>query len=384
MAGLGIYAEHGNVYSRLDLDFNNDKHETPDDLAALTQVIGGAICDTPTQRCDNPDFNRDGEVNEADITAFAGAMAGTYRVFATDIADYRFLYRGYWYDKHLGIYHVRHRAYDPTIQRWLQPDPAMFIDGMNVYAYCGNEPFARYDAMGLYGVSDYVHDVREGANEFIDPETIAGAIVNVAASFVPLVGEAMDAAALANPSSSGTTRVVAGVSLGVSVATAGAGPNVSSIFRLIDVASGGGAIGSYKAVAKWITENAPGSQANHLLQNAAFGKVIAREDGLTIVLKGSAFEEGTEHYKFHKVLDEFWGPYMKGDKVGTFPTIAQYLSAMEEALRAVGRYSEETIKRAMDDVQKQLDEHGLTLDADVPNVPKHRTTKCDATKETGS
>jgi RHS repeat-associated protein len=149
--GLGIYAEHGNVYSRLDLDFNNDKFETPDDLAALTQVIGGAICDTPTQRCDNPDFNRDGEVNEADITAFAGAMAGTYRVFATDIADYRFLYRGYWYDKHLGIYHVRHRAYDPAIQRWLQPDPAMFIDGMNVYAYCGNEPFAMYDPMGLWG-----------------------------------------------------------------------------------------------------------------------------------------------------------------------------------------------------------------------------------------
>jgi RHS repeat-associated protein len=89
-------------------------------------------------------------VNEADITAFGQAMAGTYRVFATDIADYRFLYRGYWYDKHLGIYHVRHRAYDPTIQRWLQPDPAMFIDGMNVYAYCGNEPFAMYDPMGLY------------------------------------------------------------------------------------------------------------------------------------------------------------------------------------------------------------------------------------------
>ena len=157
VAGLGIYAEHGNVYSRLDLDFNNDKHETPDDLAALTQVIGGAICDTPTQRCDNPDFNRDGEVNADDITAFAGAMAGTYRVFATDITDYRFLYRGYWYDKHLGIYHVRHRAYNPTIQRWLQPDPAMFIDGMNVYAYCGNEPFARYDAMGLDWIDDTIN-----------------------------------------------------------------------------------------------------------------------------------------------------------------------------------------------------------------------------------
>jgi len=36
--GLGIYAEHGNVYSRLDLDFNNNKHETPDDLIAITPV----------------------------------------------------------------------------------------------------------------------------------------------------------------------------------------------------------------------------------------------------------------------------------------------------------------------------------------------------------
>ncbi len=88
-------------------------------------------------------------MNEADITAFAGAMAGTYRVFTTDIADYRFLYRGYWYDKHLGIYHVRHRAYDPALQRWLQPDPAGFIDGLNLYAYCGNEPFGLYDPMGL-------------------------------------------------------------------------------------------------------------------------------------------------------------------------------------------------------------------------------------------
>ncbi len=170
--GLGIYAEHGNVYSRLDLDFNNDKHETPDDLIALTQVIGGAICDTPTQRCDNPDFNRDGEVNEADITAFAGAMAGTYRVFATDIADYRFLYRGYWYDKHLGIYHVRHRAYDPAIQRWLQPDPAMFIDGMNVYAYCDNEPFAMYDPMGLWA---WDNDWVETALDLVTPGAVGDA-----------------------------------------------------------------------------------------------------------------------------------------------------------------------------------------------------------------
>ncbi len=212
VAGLGIYAENGNIYSRLDLDFNNDKIEDASDLAALGQVIGGAICDTPTQRCDNPDFNRDGEVNEADITAFAGAMAGTYRVFATDIADYRFLYRGYWYDKHLGIYHVRHRAYDPTIQRWLQPDPAMFIDGMNVYAYCGNEPFAMYDPMGL--------DALDTAIDFFagwsDTLTLGGAVY---------LREAMGTNDVVNTGSTAYVvgQVTGAVHMGVLTGGAGAG-----------------------------------------------------------------------------------------------------------------------------------------------------------------
>jgi RHS repeat-associated protein len=103
------------------------------------------------QPCDTADFNRDGEVNGDDITAFIAAKQGTYFVPAGDIGDYRFLYRGYWYDRHLHIYHVRHRAYDPETQRWLQPDPAYFVDGLNRYAYCGNEPVHMYDPMGLWG-----------------------------------------------------------------------------------------------------------------------------------------------------------------------------------------------------------------------------------------
>jgi RHS repeat-associated protein len=114
----------------------------------------GTIINGVMQPCDTADFNRDGEVNGDDITAFIAAKQGTYYVPAGDIGEYRFLYRGYWYDPHLHIYHVRHRAYDPEIQRWLQPDPAYFVDGLNRYAYCGNEPVHLYDPMGLWAWDD--------------------------------------------------------------------------------------------------------------------------------------------------------------------------------------------------------------------------------------
>jgi RHS repeat-associated protein len=162
------------LISVLDLDFNNDGVEELQDLFTLASVIasdmGSDSCGTPTsvRPCDNPDFNQDGHADYDDVGAFSRAIIGDYVVQEHDIREYRFLYRGYWYDRHLNIYHVRHRAYDPKIQRWLQPDPAMFIDGLNRYAYCGNDPINLYDPMGLYGLSDFVHEVSEGGQELVD------------------------------------------------------------------------------------------------------------------------------------------------------------------------------------------------------------------------
>ena len=316
-------------------------------------------------------------MNGDDITAFIAAKQGTYYVPAGDIGDYRFLYRGYWYDRHLHIYHVRHRAYDPEIQRWLQPDPAYFVDGLNRYAYCGNEPVHMYDPMGMYGIVDYVHDIGQGAREFVNPESVVGAVVNVAASFVPGVGEVMDVIVIVSPSSSTSAKAVAGVSLGVSATTGGLGPNVSSLAKLVDVLPSGAVSGSYNKVVKWIKHAGSGQQAGHLLQNAAFGDVIARKLGLSIPMAGNAKVVDTEHYKFHKAIDDFFEPYMKGgDKVGTRPTVQQYLDAMQAGLKAMGK-SDEDIVEITKRVKQQLDDHGIPLDGDVPSVPSSRTTpKC--------
>jgi RHS repeat-associated protein len=84
--------------------------------------------------------------------------------------DNRFGYAGYIWDQHLGIYHVRHRAYDPFAGRWLQPDPLAMMgpelllaltssDGSNLYAYVGNNPNGFVDPYGLWSVADVVDEL---------------------------------------------------------------------------------------------------------------------------------------------------------------------------------------------------------------------------------
>jgi len=50
------------------------------------------------------------------------------------------------------LYYSRMRDYSPQLGRFLQPDPAGYIDGMNLYAYVGNNPLNWLDPWGLWTV----------------------------------------------------------------------------------------------------------------------------------------------------------------------------------------------------------------------------------------
>ena len=64
-----------------------------------------------------------------------------------------FRYRGYYYDEETGLYYLKSRYYDPETGRFLNADDISYLDpetinGLNLYAYCGNNPVMRVDANG--------------------------------------------------------------------------------------------------------------------------------------------------------------------------------------------------------------------------------------------
>ena len=64
-----------------------------------------------------------------------------------------FRYRGYYYDEGIGLYYLKSRYYDPETGRFITIDDISYLDpetinGLNLYAYCGNNPVMRVDENG--------------------------------------------------------------------------------------------------------------------------------------------------------------------------------------------------------------------------------------------
>ena len=64
-----------------------------------------------------------------------------------------FRYRGYYYDTETKLYFLKTRYYDPEVGRFISPDSIEYlapetINGLNLYAYCGNNPVMNIDPEG--------------------------------------------------------------------------------------------------------------------------------------------------------------------------------------------------------------------------------------------
>lgn len=62
-------------------------------------------------------------------------------------------YRGYYYDEETSLYYLKSRYYDPEVGRFITIDDISYIDpetinGLNLYAYCLNNPVMYVDPMG--------------------------------------------------------------------------------------------------------------------------------------------------------------------------------------------------------------------------------------------
>ena len=66
-----------------------------------------------------------------------------------------FRYRGYYYDVETGLYYLQTRYYDPETGRFISQDSIEYADpesinGLNLYAYCSNNPIMGYDPNGTW------------------------------------------------------------------------------------------------------------------------------------------------------------------------------------------------------------------------------------------
>lgn len=70
----------------------------------------------------------------------------------------RFQYTGQIWLPEVGLYHYKARAYSPTLGRFLQTDPTGYDDGLNWYAYVGNDPLNNADPDGKQTLPNSVYD----------------------------------------------------------------------------------------------------------------------------------------------------------------------------------------------------------------------------------
>ena len=67
-------------------------------------------------------------------------------------------YRGYYYDTETGMYFLNSRYYNPAWRRFISPDSTEYLDpesvnGLNLYAYCYNDPVNFSDPSGNFAIS---------------------------------------------------------------------------------------------------------------------------------------------------------------------------------------------------------------------------------------
>ena len=74
----------------------------------------------------------------------------------TELANLNpFRYRGYYFDTETGFYFLKTRYYDPEIGRFMTIDDLSYLDpdsinGLNLYAYCNDNPVMGYDPNGCF------------------------------------------------------------------------------------------------------------------------------------------------------------------------------------------------------------------------------------------
>jgi RHS repeat-associated protein len=187
-----------------------------------------------------------------------------------------FRYRGYYYDKETQLYYLNARYYDPEVGRFISQDNISYlapetINGLNLYAYCGNNPVMLSDSTGMSPFWDWITGAANTVgNWFADHWVelavgaafiVVGALVTALTAgtglgFMAAFGSAlltsMTQVGISVAISAGIGAIVGGITGGWEGALKGFGDGIASGFMWGGIFAGGAQIlsGGFKMIAQ--------------------------------------------------------------------------------------------------------------------------------------
>jgi RHS repeat-associated protein len=241
-----------------------------------------------------------------------------------------FRYTGEQWDADLGMYYLRARYYKPELGRFWTMDSfeggQEEIANLHRYLYAENTPVNGIDPSGHMTMASFT--VTMGTwGTMIGYMTYRAAPALNRATII--LYEATTGNTVIFGAGGGTVALKATTKIG--------GVSWLTWQWIGNILKGQGKqVGTYKELAKVIEKT--GAQANHLNQAKAFPK-IAYEEGVSVAMGGGTNVKGSQHWKFHDVLEAFWNAARRVGKKTV--TNAEYGSAMREGLEASGFQPEE-------------------------------------------
>ena len=149
----------------------------------------------------------DGSGNNSVVATYVYDAFGNHKVYdanGNENFDEYFIgninlirYRSYYYDIETGLYYLQARYYDPKIGRFISPDNTKYLEpttigGLNLYAYCNNNPVMYADPKGesviailaFIGITAIVGATIGGVSSYKSGERGLDVVLNAAIGFV--------------------------------------------------------------------------------------------------------------------------------------------------------------------------------------------------------
>ena len=116
--------------------------------------------------------------NGASVVSVTYDEFGNFINTTGDITQFRHYYSTKYYDHETSLYYYGYRFYSPSLHRFLNRDPIEEDGGLNLYAFCGNNPVNKWDYLGMEGVYVKSPDKNGGDVKTIDDIKIIESTVN--------------------------------------------------------------------------------------------------------------------------------------------------------------------------------------------------------------